>query len=161
MKFNRLFLTVLTIVFSLILTACAGGATPDESTVTTATEQRDEPANDAELAREDSQGAVTITVTPLNLDNPGDTLDFAVVLDTHSVELDMDLSTLAALTTDTGRTALPVAWTGPSGGHHVEGTLSFPVSVEGSSLLDGASTLTLVIREVDAPERIFEWELGR
>jgi len=39
----------------------------------------------------DEQGAVAIEVTQLNLNGPGETLDFRVGMNTHSVELDMDL----------------------------------------------------------------------
>jgi hypothetical protein len=46
------------------------------------------------------------------------------------------------------------------GGHHVGGTLSFPASVDGVSLLDGARVLTMTIRDVDIPERIFTWQLN-
>jgi hypothetical protein len=37
--------------------------------------------------------------------------------------------------------------------------LSFPAVSEGASLLEGASHLTLKIRDVDAPERSFSWSL--
>ncbi len=47
----------------------------------------------------------------------------------------------------------------PTGGHHVSGTLSFPASVEGKPVLDGATKLTLTIKSVDAPERVFIWDL--
>jgi hypothetical protein len=100
-----------------------------------------------------------VTVIPLNLDNPGETLNFDVAMETHSVELDMYLTTLASLTADTGVSVTPTAWEGPRGGHHVEGILSFPASVDGVNVLEGASTLTLVIRGVDAPERTFTWPL--
>lgn len=112
-----------------------------------------------DMVREDSQGAVTVTVTPLNLDDPGDTLNFDVVMNTHSVDLSMDLATLTTLETDTGISVLPVIWDAPRGGHHVGGTLSFPASGSGKPLLDGAATLTLTIRDVDVSERVFVWEL--
>lgn len=113
-----------------------------------------------DLLREDNQGAVSVSVEPLNLDAPGDTLDFEVAMSTHSVDLSMDLMTLATLTTDTGLSATPVVWDAPRGGHHVGGTLSFPVGANGKSLLEGTKKLTLTIRDVDAPERIFIWELA-
>ena len=113
------------------------------------------------LTREDGQGAVTVKVTPLNLEGPTATLEFAVVLDTHSVDLSMDLTQLAVLRADTGAEVSASAW--PVGsGHHYEGTLSFPAqTTDGTSLLDGATTLTLVIKDVDAPERLFEWSLAQ
>lgn len=109
-------------------------------------------------AQEDSQGAVWVTVTPLNLNNPGDALVFDVALNTHSVDLSMDLATLSTLTTDTGLSVQAITWDAPRGGHHVQGRLYFPVSVNGTPLLDGARKVTLVVTNVDAPERVFVWE---
>lgn len=106
----------------------------------------------------DMQGAVSVEVSPLNFDDPGATLDFSVSMNTHSVDLSMNLAELATLTTNTGITAHPLQWNAPLGGHHVSGTLSFPAEVDGASLLDGASTVTLVIADVDVPERVFIWE---
>jgi hypothetical protein len=111
-----------------------------------------------ELAREDSQGAVVVIITPLNLDNPGETLDFDVKMDTHSVDLSMDLSTLSFLTNDIGLTVQPVKWDAPMGGHHVAGTLTFPSSADGVSFLDGVKTMTLTIKNVDVPLRTFTWQ---
>ncbi len=115
------------------------------------------PAQD--LARTDSQGAVIVEVIPLDLNNAGQTLDFEVAMNTHSVNLGMDLAILATLTTDTGRTVRATAWSAPKGGHHVSGQLSFPASVDGTPLLKGAKKLTLTLQNVDAPERTFTWDL--
>jgi hypothetical protein len=95
---------------------------------------------------------------PLNLDDPGETLNFQVSLNTHSVDLGMDLAVLATLTTDAGVTVQPLQWDAPLGGHHVSGTLSFPAEADGTSVLDGAGTITLRLVEVDAAERVFTWE---
>jgi hypothetical protein len=112
-----------------------------------------------DLVRTDRQGAVEVDVTPTNLDHPGDTIDFEVGLNTHSVNLSMDLAKLATLKTDTGLTASAVTWDGEAGGHHVSGNLSFPSQVNGKSLLEGTKALTLVIQNVDAPERTFTWDI--
>jgi hypothetical protein len=113
----------------------------------------------ADLIRSDQQGAITVAVTPLNLDNPSDQLEFDVALETHSVDLSMDLATLATLTTDTGITVPATLWDAPRGGHHVAGKLIFPATKDGKSILDGVTKLTLTIVNVDAPSRVFEWEL--
>jgi len=110
--------------------------------------------------RTDQQGAVVVDVTPLNLDNPGQTLDFQVSMDTHSVDLSMDLAMLATLATDTGLQVEPISWDGPRGGHHVSGTLSFPATADGKPLLAGASQLTLTIKSVDADVRTFTWSIN-
>ena len=107
----------------------------------------------------DSQGAVTVIVKPLDLNSSSDTLSFEVTLDTHSIDLSMDLAALATLTTNTGQSVQATLWDAPLGGHHVSGTLSFPASGEGKVLLDGASKLTLIIKDVDAAERVFAWDL--
>ena len=108
----------------------------------------------------DSQGAVTVIVKPLDLNSSQDTLNFEVTLDTHSIDLSMDLAALATLTIDNGQSVQAAVWDAPLGGHHVSGTLSFPASVEGKAILDGASKLTLIIKDVDAPERVFAWDLN-
>ena len=112
-----------------------------------------------ELTRIDEQGAVVLEVTPLNLGTPADTLEFDVVMNTHSVDLSMDLAALSTLSTDNGITVQASKWDAVPGGHHVEGKLIFPSTQDGTSILEGASKLTLTIVDVDAPSRVFEWEL--
>ena len=109
--------------------------------------------------RTDEQGAIIFEVTPLNLNAPANTLEFNIALTTHSIDLSMDLATLASLTTDTGVTVQATLWDAPRGGHHVEGKLVFPATQDGKSILEGAGKLTLTILNVDADSRIFEWEL--
>ncbi|HEY5730982.1 MAG TPA: hypothetical protein VIS72_13085, partial [Anaerolineales bacterium] len=114
---------------------------------------------DRDMTRIDEQGMVIVEITPLNMGTPSDTLQFDVVLNTHSVDLSMDLATLATLTTDTGITLQATIWDAPRGGHHVSGKLIFPGLQDGKSILEGASKLALTIVDVDVPVRIFEWEL--
>ena len=112
-----------------------------------------------EFTRIDEQGAVVFEVTPLNLGTPADTLDFDVAMNTHSVDLSMDLAVLSTLSTDTGITVQASKWDAVPGGHHVEGTLIFPSVQDGTSILEGASKLMLTIVDADAPSRVFEWQL--
>ena len=142
------FLLPLLLTAALILAACS-----------TASASRESAKPSLELTRSDEQGAVTVNVTPLNLENPSDQLEFNVALDTHSVDLSMDLATLAKLTTDRGITVQATLWDAPRGGHHVKGKLIFPATKDGSSLLEGANKITLTISNVDTSSRIFEWEL--
>lgn len=107
----------------------------------------------------DEQGAVSVAVTPVDLSAGAATLDFEVAMNTHSVELDMDLAALATLTTDNGRTVTAILWDAVPGGHHVSGVLSFPATDGETAVLDGAAQLTLTIREVDAAERVYVWSL--
>ncbi|MEW5939678.1 MAG: hypothetical protein AB1750_08460 [Chloroflexota bacterium] len=117
-------------------------------------------AQEPDLAtRVDEQGAIIFEVTPLRLDASLETIEFEVTMNTHSIDLSMDLAAAATLATDTGVTVQAALWDAPSGGHHVSGTLVFPATVDGKSILDGATKLTLTIVNVDAPARVFEWEL--
>lgn len=169
------------LILTIILTACSASPTsPSPSASVQDTPQpapvsnivptpTDDPAilatlfpnmgGNKEITRMDQQGAVIMEVTPLNLGTPSDTLEFDVVMNTHSVDLDMDLAVLATLLTDTGMTVQATLWDAPRGGHHVEGKLVFPAIVDGTPFLEGAIKLTLTVVDVDAPSRIFEWEL--
>lgn len=148
----------LLLAFALILAACA----PSESNVDQTNPQSTSPSGgeastSAELTRSDEQGEVTVKVTPLNLAAPAESLEFEVVLDTHSVDLSMDLATLATLATDKGITVQATTWDAPRGGHHVEGKLIFPATKDGKTIIEDASKLTLTITDIDAPSRVFEW----
>jgi hypothetical protein len=71
----------------------------------------------------------------------------------------MDLASLATITTDTGLSVAAEIWDAPLGGHHTSGRLVFPLSPEALPLLNEASRLTLTVIDLDAPSRVFEWEL--
>jgi hypothetical protein len=73
----------------------------------------------------------------------------------------MDLAPLAALSTDSGLSVQALKWDAPRGGHHVQGTLVFTATVDGKFLLDGASQLTITIKDLDATERVFTWEISQ
>lgn len=164
------------LIFGLFLAACSSSKTPAASSQNpeatgvsaaveptavepTAPAPAPQPASQ-DLLRSDAQGAVVIDVTPTNLGQDTDTLTFEVSMNTHSVDLSMNLALLATLSADNGQSVQAVSWDAPSGGHHVSGTLSFPTSLDGKLLLEGATMLTLSIKDVDAPERIFRWELS-
>jgi hypothetical protein len=172
---KRLFIPILPIL-TLILSACASAtATPIPSNPNPAPVSNiiptptDDPAilatlfpnmgGNNEMTRTDQQGAIILDVTPLNLGTPADTLEFNVAMNTHSIDLSMDLAILSTLTTDTGVNVQATLWDAPRGGHHVEGKLIFPAIVDGKRLVDGAGKIILTIVDVDAPSRIFEWEL--
>lgn len=119
----------------------------------------EDSANLSGLARVDRQGQVVVEVTPVDLDAPAGSIEFEIVMNTHSVDLSMDLALLSTLTTDTGVTIQASLWDAPRGGHHVSGRLIFPATLDGISILDGATRLTLTILDVDVTTRIFEWQL--
>jgi hypothetical protein len=154
------FILPLLLILTLILAACSTVSSADQTPPQpdpVSTESDSSSSDSATIS--DQQGAVTVAVTPLNLGSATDTLDFNVVMDTHSVEMSMDLATLATLTTDTGISVDATLWDAPRGGHHVEGKLIFPATKDGKPILDGATKLTLTIINVDVPSRIFEWNL--
>ncbi|RIK32510.1 MAG: hypothetical protein DCC56_01500 [Anaerolineae bacterium] len=165
------------IILAVTLTACSAASTPPQanpqpaSVSTAIPTPTDDPAilptlfpnmnvnTNKNMTRLDEQGMVVVEITPLNLGTPAETLNFDVVLNTHSVDLSMDLATLATLTTDTGASVQAVSWDAPRGGHHVSGILIFPSIQDGKFILEGATKLTLTILDVDVPSRVFEWEL--
>jgi hypothetical protein len=112
-----------------------------------------------DLARSDAQGAVEVTVSPSSWTRDAEgTLEFEVSMETHSVDLSMDLAQLATLETDTGLTLQALDWSGGEG-HHVTGVLRFPSATpQGQPLLLEATLLILTLRDVDAPDRVFQWE---
>jgi hypothetical protein len=151
-----------------VLSACAGQsaalaptAAPVQPTVAQATQSaqptptQPRPAiPPGDLTRTNEGGSVTIKVKPLNLGSGGATLEFDVVMDTHSVELNFDLKQLAVLKTDTGAEVKPSAYQVGSG-HHVESKLSFP-----ADKITGARMLTLILKNVSGvAERTFTWNL--
>ena len=164
-----------TSLFSLTLAACSGkpaqlaaASEPQTGAPVVVSSGDDlEKQGDAEQAywtegqpRVDEQGAVTVEITPLNLNNAWKSIDFQVDMNTHSVDLSMDLAALATLTTDTGQIVQASLWDASLGGHHVGGKLSFPGSAETGSVLEGAKKITLTLLNVDTPERVFVWERG-
>jgi len=136
--------------------AAAPAATPGQ-TIPAGIDPFAPPAGD--LVRVDQQGAVIVEVTPPDWGAASDKLEFEIALNTHSVDLSMDLAALSTLRTDTGLSVAASQWGAPRGGHHLSGTLSFPANQDGKSVLAGAKSLTLTIHDLDAAERVFEWDL--
>ncbi len=156
---KRLLLPAL-IILTFVITACSATLSPlptqppsDPVSTVSASPEFDS------ATRMDDQGAIIFEVTPLDLNQTAESLVFNIVLTTHSIDLSMDLAATATLLTDTGVSVNSTLWDAPRGGHHVEGKLIFPAAQDGKSILDGATKLTLTITNVDAPTRIFEWEL--
>ncbi len=121
-----------------------------------------QPAMPVNLTQSAEAGAVTVEVTPLNLqDAQAATLDFAITMNTHSVDLGVDLAQMAVLQVGDAEIAA-ARWQAPAGGgHHVQGTLSFPATDSaGKRVLEGATSITLVIRGLaGVEERAFTWDL--
>lgn len=78
------------------------------------------------ITQKSSHSGVTVNVTPLDLSASAKTWDFKFVLDTHSQDLNDDLTKSALLLDAAGSSYLPVTWEGAApGGHHREGVLRF------------------------------------
>ncbi len=150
------------IVFALlgmILAACSNqiAATPAPAANTSSAAAPAAAPASENLTRTNDEVMVTVAVTPLNLsDQSAATLDFDIAMNTHSVDLGYDLTQIATLSSDTGEQIQPTKWTGPTGGgHHREGTLSFP------QLKQRGQTLTLTLRGIaNVPERTFTWKVN-
>ena len=139
---NRQIFTVIGMLslLTLVLAACG----------TTATRAGD-PAPAANASQTTEGGGVTIKLTQLT-DAP--TITFAVSMDTHTVALDgYDLRQLATLRIDQGPPIQASGWDAPAGGHHREGTLTFPATTP-----EATGTIAVIIRDVGGvPERIVQW----
>ncbi len=109
------------------------------------------------LVQSNTGGSVTIDVEWIE-ESEG-LLIFDVSMNTHSVDLDQyDLGEMAVLSDDTGDEYHPVSWDSAPGGHHRQGTLTFPIP---DSVSQGkAKYIEIMIRDVaDIEERILKWEL--
>lgn len=101
----------------------------------------------------DSQGAVTIKVTPLNLISDDTQWRFKIELDTHSVALSQDLVANSQIVDNMGKIYKPVTWEGDAaGGHHRQGTLVF------NAISPAPQSITLKINGIEQ-EREFKWSL--
>ncbi len=100
------------------------------------------------------EGAVSVMVLPhkITVTAPW---EFEISLDTHSVELNQDLTQVSILSDDKGNEFRPIRWDGPdSGGHHLEGVLVF------QAINPLPSYFELKINNVGGiPERLFKWIL--
>jgi len=105
------------------------------------------------LTKRNAQGPVTVVVTLMNPQAPGDPVKVKVVLDTHSENLDgLKLEEIVVLRLPDGVGASPVGVEQASGsGHHREAVLIF-------KSVPGTAGLTIVVKNVGGvAERAFTW----
>lgn len=107
-------------------------------------------------SRENGEGGVMVTVTPLMLSKTADVWRFEVRLTTHVAPLTQDMAAVAMLSDGDGRHEQPSAWTGDGpGGHHRKGILVF------KAIIPAPGAVTLHIRQVGGvPDRSFTWSLA-
>lgn len=152
-------LVLIGLALGLVLSLGCGRSAPtgsaDDPATTAASTVTEQPSPVTQTSEGDG---VTVAVT---WQGPSAGPVFEVVMDTHTGDLDgYDLGQQAVLRNDQGGEAQPNGWDAPEGGHHREGTLSFPeTAVDGSELMR-TRKIELVIRDMaGVPERRFEWTL--
>lgn len=101
----------------------------------------------------DDQADVSVAVIPTNLSPQSAEWKFDISMDTHSVELDQDLTISSVLLDDQGREYKPVRWEGAVGGHHRKGILVF------KNITPMPKEIKLKIAGVADTTRIFTWEI--
>lgn len=102
----------------------------------------------------DDQASVTVTVTPSDLSAESGEWKFDIVMSTHSVELDQDITKVAVLVDDSDKEYSPIRWEGaPAGGHHREGVLTF------NRIMSTSKSIELKVSGVGDVVRSFVWQL--
>ena len=112
-------------------------------------------SNAAELAPQISnEREIKVTATLQHIPSEAKTLDFEVVLETHTKALNDDLAKSSVLVAD-GKQYLPLGWKGaPPGGHHRKGVLRF------KAIAPPPASVELQIRLAGDPSpRSFKWLL--
>lgn len=102
----------------------------------------------------DDQANVTITVTPSDFLPESKEWKFNIIMSTHSVELDQDITKIALLADGRGKEYKPIRWKGAeAGGHHREGVLIF------NQIIPTPKSLELKISNIGDVVRSFTWQL--
>ena len=105
-------------------------------------------------SKTDNQAAVSITIAPIDISSHSKEWKFDIVMDTHSVELDQDMTESAILIDDQDKEYKPISWEGSSGGHHREGVLVF------DPIEPTPKYIELKIKNVGGvTERLFKWNI--
>ena len=101
----------------------------------------------------DEQASVTVVVTPLDISAQSAEWKFDIGMNTHSVELDQDVTKIAVLVDDQGNEYKPLRWEGPVGGHHREGVIVF------NRITPISKSIELKISDIGGVVRSFTWQL--
>ena len=116
--------------------------------------ETNQPTNDPQKweTKTDNQANVTVVITPLDLSPQSAVWKFDIGMNTHSVELDQDMTEVAVLVDDQGKEYRPLNWDGPIGGHHREGVLIF------NQITPIPKSVELKISDVGSVIRSFIWQ---
>ncbi|MBI4288822.1 MAG: hypothetical protein HY671_10390 [Chloroflexi bacterium] len=106
-------------------------------------------------------GAMTIQATPQGKLVTGTReLTFQIVMDTHSVDLDVyDLKELTVLRNGAGGEFKPTSWQAPKGGHHRDGTLAFASPDTSGLLTTDSRFMELYVKDMNKAGHTLRWEL--
>ena len=106
-------------------------------------------------SKTNEEGPVKVKITPTDVSLTSSIWNFNIILDTHSVELDYDLTKVVSLFDEQGKEYKPVSWEGPGpGGHHREGSLTF------KSVAPAPKALELRLLNIgDVAVRSFIWQI--
>ena len=105
-------------------------------------------------SQENEGGNVTVIVKPINF-KIGEKPELEVIFETHSVDLDFDVSQVSNLSDDKGNVLTTPIWEGSSpGGHHRKGALTF-----NSPLTETKYVELSILNIAGVKERRFKWSL--
>ena len=151
---NNKTLTILTLVLAFLggfLFFYRGGPTKELAPVANQANQQTATKQTWETKTEE-QADVTVVVTPIDLSLNSKEWIFDVGMNTHSVELDQDMTKIAILVEDQGKEYKPISWEGPVGGHHREGMLIF------NQITPNPKSVELKISNIGDVVRSFVWQ---
>jgi len=154
---NNKTLTILTLALAFLggfLFFYRGGPAKQVVPVANQTNQQTTTKQNWET-KTDEQASVTVTVTPTDISLQSKEWKFDVVLNTHSVELDQDMTKIAVLVDGQGKEYKPLSWNGSEpGGHHREGVLIW------NAIEPTPKSVEIKIKDIsEIPERSFKWDL--
>lgn len=131
--------------FLLFYNPKPGSSPSQNNSVTSSTEQKWE-------TKTDEQANVTVVVTPLDLSPQSSQWKFDIGMNTHSVELDQEMTKSVILIDDQGKEYKPTGWEGPVGGHHREGVLTF------NAITPTPKSVELRISNIGDVVRVLSWQ---
>lgn len=106
-------------------------------------------------------GEISVKATPVNLDDrSGETLDFSVDLEAQGQALDFDVAKLAKLMVGSQEVAASGWKVNFDHGHHVNGTLSFPLADIAAALTPGTKIMLHISQPDGAGEAMFDWDVA-
>ena len=161
MRYQKVILFSLAIITGVVILSFFLRTSPPKKQSDSATNSISSADIISLLPQINSEGPVTVKVTPKNISQSTTSWDFEILLDTHSQSLDQDLVKASILIDDTGNQFKPTGWevvpvgeVEPPQEHHRQGILKFP------PLTPRPKSIELKILNIgDINERSFKWEL--